>query len=1689
MTFDLERCAQQRANLANLIGYLQTIAQDVQPPQEPLNMAEFKDVDLESLSMWNQALDILKQIARDKSTSNADLARARVVIQQGQLVSEANYMDPTPSSSSASPPINEKEVSEATVSSSTSVLHSSSALELQHTDEGGMVPFFKSAAVVSPPLEKHDMEINLWGGESCMHHILRVANSVSQGDLADRVPCACHHPACDAINAMTQHLQLVTSHLTSAISTTSMGILDDDNEQQINKKHWDGVWKEIFDTLKETSSKSQQQLEQIEHIMSKVADGDMHVCLNLDAHTKPLVSLEHTMNEMVTRLDLHTSEILHNIAHFGSQGEPTSTMLTSISPQPSSSYSSPLSSLSGSTRQPTGVWSMILSHTHGMIKALTVDLHDIVHVCKAVSQGDLTKRVTVEVNTELQEIKETINSMVDQLFEFTTQVTQMTLDVGVHGKLGGQAHVQSAQGAWKELTENINHMASNLTLQVRDISTVCKAVARGDLSTKITAQVDGELLDLKWTINNMVDNLSTLASGLSKVALEVGVEGKLGGEAILPNDLGGVWCDLTSNINTMITNITAQVRDISGVSKAIARGNLMKKITVEAYGEIHDLKETINFMIDQLRIFGTEVTRVALEVGTEGKLGGQAVVENADGIWKDLTDKVNVMAANLTSQVRSIAAVTVAIADGDFSKKITVDVSGELQDLKMAINKMVDQLRTFVSEVTRVAREVGTDGKLGGQAMVENARGTWKDLIERVNVMAANLTTQVRCIAEVTTAVANGDLSKQINVPVHGEILDLKITFNSMVEKLRMFATEVTRVAKEVGTEGNLGGQAVVQGIGGTWKDLTDSVNAMAANITAQVRDIVMVSKAVAKGDLSKTITVEVKGEILDLKITINTMVQQLSIFANEVSRVALEVGTEGKLGGQAVVKDVDGTWKDLTDNVNMMAGNLTTQVRSIVAVTKAVARGDLSRKIDVDVKGEILDLKETVNSMVDQLRTFAAEVTRVAREVGTEGKLGGQAVVKDVDGTWKDLTDNVNMMASNLTNQVRDIACVCKAVACGELSKKVVVTVEGEILELKVTINSMVDRLRLFASEVTRVCKEVGTEGKLGSKAEVQDVSGVWKHIISDVNIMASNLTTQVRAFAQITEAATRDDFSQVITVEASGELDTLKTKINQMVLSLREAMQKNTLAREAAESANKSKSEFLANMSHEIRTPMNGIIGMTTLTLEETDLNRAQRENLMIVKSLALSLLTIIDDILDISKIEAGRLNIERIPFSLRSTTLGVFRTMAYKGDNKLELVYEMQKTTPDWLMGDPMRLKQVLTNLLGNAVKFTEEGHVKLTVVTEEEVASFNKKCIKFCVSDTGIGISSDRFADIFDTFCQVDGSTTRKYGGTGLGLSISKRLVELMGGELWVNSILGQGSQFYFRLPIELGDMDTAHPMVSSTVRPPLSQRLLCAYHENDMSADTFSELIAQQCSRLETLEVVFAEYKEATQALHLLRDGSPLSLNKLTFNALIVNNMDMVRRLRDLPDTQHMPATVVSSELEYLDVKESISIGMTSYINDATDLHSFACALQVTLENNMASSNSPQIQQSLSVLLVEDNIVNQRLAVKLLEKMGHEVTVAQNGQEAVAMYEEESIDVILMDIQMPVMGGFEATALIRKYEKENERPRVPIIALTAHAMIGDREKCLSNDMDEYVSKPLRMPELAAAINRFMPQPQQ
>ena len=591
-------------------------------------------------------------------------------------------------------------------------------------------------------------------------------------------------------------------------------------------------------------------------------------------------------------------------------------------------------------------------------------------------------------------------------------------------------------------------------------------------------------------------------------------------------------------MNFMASNLTGQVRNIAEVATAVARGDLSRKITVDVKGEILELKDTINTMVDQLRSFASEVTRVAREVGTDGKLGGQAQVPGVAGTWKDLTDSVNSMASNLTGQVRNIAEVSTAIASGDLSKKITVNVSGEILLLKETINTMVDQLNAFAGEVTRVAREVGTEGRLGGQANVPGVAGTWKDLTDSVNSMAGNLTGQVRNIAEVTTAVARGDLSRKITVDVKGEILELKNTINTMVDQLNAFAGEVTRVAREVGTEGKLGGQAQVPGVAGTWKDLTDNVNFMASNLTGQVRNIAEVATAIATGDLSKKITVDVRGEILQLKETLNTMVEQLRSFAAEVTRVAREVGSEGRLGGQANVPGVAGTWKDLTDSVNAMAGNLTGQVRNIAEVTTAVARGDLSRKITVDVKGEILELKNTINTMVDQLNAFAAEVTRVAREVGTDGKLGGQAQVPGVAGTWKDLTDNVNVMAANLTEQVRGIVKVVTAVANGELTQKLTVNAKGEVAALAETINNMTDTLATFADQVTTVAREVGVEGRLGGQANVPGAAGTWKDLTGNVNLLADNLTNQVRAIAEVATAVTKGDLTRSIQVEASGEV-----------------------------------------------------------------------------------------------------------------------------------------------------------------------------------------------------------------------------------------------------------------------------------------------------------------------------------------------------------------------------------------------------------------------------------------------------------------------------------------------------------------------------------------------------------------------
>jgi HAMP domain-containing protein/CheY-like chemotaxis protein/signal transduction histidine kinase len=980
----------------------------------------------------------------------------------------------------------------------------------------------------------NSMASNLTGQ---VRNIAEVATAVASGDLSRKITVDVRGEILqlkEAINTMVDQLRSFASEVTRVAREVGT---DGKLGGQAVVPGVAGTWKDLTDSVNAMAGNLTAQVRNIAEVTTAVARGDLSRKITVDVKGE-ILELKDTINTMVDQLNAFAGEVTRVAREVGTEGK-----------------------LGGQANVPgvAGTWKDLTDNVNFMAGNLTGQVRNIAEVATAIANGDLSRKITVDVRGEILQLKETLNTMVDQLNRFAGEVTRVAREVGTEGRLGGQANVPGVAGTWKDLTDSVNSMAGNLTAQVRNIAEVTTAVATGDLSRKITVDVKGEILELKNTINTMVDQLNAFAGEVTRVAREVGTDGKLGGQAQVPG-VAGTWKDLTDNVNFMASNLTGQVRNIAEVATAVARGDLSRKITVDVKGEILELKDTINTMVDQLNAFAGEVTRVAREVGTDGKLGGQALVPGVAGTWKDLTDSVNSMASNLTGQVRNIAEVTTAVATGDLSRKITVNVSGEILLLKETINTMVDQLNRFAGEVTRVAREVGTDGKLGGQAQVPGVAGTWKDLTDSVNSMAGNLTAQVRNIAEVTTAVARGDLSRKITVDVKGEILELKNTINTMVDQLNAFAGEVTRVAREVGTDGKLGGQAQVPGVAGTWKDLTDSVNFMAGNLTAQVRNIAEVATAIANGDLSRKITVDVRGEILQLKETLNTMVEQLRSFAAEVTRVAREVGSEGRLGGQANVPGVAGTWKDLTDSVNAMAGNLTAQVRNIAQVTTAVARGDLSRKITVDVKGEILELKDTINTMVDQLNAFAAEVTRVAREVGTDGKLGGQAEVPGVAGTWKDLTDNVNVMAANLTEQVRGIVKVVTAVANGALTQKLTVNAKGEVAALAETINNMTDTLATFADQVTTVAREVGVEGRLGGQANVPGAAGTWKDLTGNVNLLADNLTNQVRAIAEVATAVTKGDLTRSIQVEASGEVAELKDNINTMIDNLRLTTDRNT-------------------------------------------------------------------------------------------------------------------------------------------------------------------------------------------------------------------------------------------------------------------------------------------------------------------------------------------------------------------------------------------------------------------------------------------------------------------------------------------------------------------------------------------------
>ncbi|QOV35131.1 HAMP domain-containing protein [Streptomyces ferrugineus] len=1513
--------------------------------------------------------------------------------------------------------------------------------------------------------------VNLMAGNltAQVRGIAQVTTAVASGDLSQKVTVSARGEVAqlaDTINQMTETLRIFADEVTRVANEVGA---EGQLGGQANVPGAAGTWKDLTDSVNTVFRNLTIQVRDIAAVTTAVANGDLSQKVTVDVAGE-MLELKNTVNGMVDQLSSFGAEVTRVAREVGVEGE-----------------------LGGQAQVPgaAGTWKDLTDSVNTAFRNLTGQVRNIAQVTTAVANGDLSQKVTVDVSGEMLQLKNTVNTMVDQLSSFADQVTRMARDVGTEGRLGGQAVVPGVAGTWKELTDSVNGMAGNLTAQVRNIAQVTTAVARGDLSQKIDVDARGEILELKNTINTMVDQLSGFADQVTRVAREVGTEGRLGGQAQVPG-VAGVWRDLTDSVNGMAGNLTAQVRNIAQVATAVARGDLSQKITVDARGEILELKNTLNTMVDQLSSFAEEVTRVAREVGTEGQLGGQAEVQGVSGTWKDLTQSVNFMANNLTSQVRNIAEVTTAVAKGDLSKKITVDAKGEILELVTTVNTMVDQLSSFAEQVTRVAREVGTEGILGGQAHVAGVVGIWKDLSDNVNLMAKNLTMQVRNISQVAAAVANGDLTRTVTIEARGEVAQLADTFNTMVKTLSSFADQVTKVAREVGTDGILGGQAHVPGVAGTWKDLTESVNQMASNLTGQVRNIAMVTTAIAKGDLTKKIDIDARGEILELKTTINTMVDQLSSFAEEVTRVAREVGTEGQLGGQARVRDVDGTWRDLTESVNEMAGNLTRQVRAIARVATAVTRGDLNLKIDVDASGEIQELQDYINKMIANLRD-----TTIANKEQDWLK-GNLARISALMQGRRDLEDVASLIMSELTPVVsaqHGAFFLAMPLVDGKDT-----SAEGEDqYELRMlgsyaySMGSMPTSFRpgegligTAAMEKRTILVENAPSGYLkissglGEAPPAQvivlpvlfegQVLGVielasftpFTQIQKDfLNQIAEMIATSVNTISVNTKTEVLLKQSQELTEqlrERSAELENrqkalqasnaeLEEKAELLAQQNRDIEVKNTEIEEARQVLEERaeqlavsmryKSEFLANMSHELRTPLNSLLILAKLLADnaEGNLSPKQVEFAETIHGAGSDLLQLINDILDLSKVEAGKMDVSPTRIALVQLVDYVEATFRpLTAEKGLDLSVRVSPELPATLHTDEQRLLQVLRNLLSNAVKFTDSGSVELVIrpagmdvpqkIREQllEAGSLTEAdapLIAFSVTDTGIGIAASKMRVIFEAFKQADGTTSRKYGGTGLGLSISREIAQLLGGEIHAQSEPGRGSTFTLYLPLHPSELP---PHGYQQQLPPLDAGALVA------SAADLAELAEISDGAIETPAEVRSYRETQNGAAALFR-----------------------RRRRAANELEQRPAQ------------------------------------QEQWSAPAAQDTAPQSRRGIrfggeKVLIVDDDIRNVFALTSVLEQHGLSVLYAENGREGIEVLEQhDDVAVVLMDIMMPEMDGYATTTAIRRMP---QFAGLPIIALTAKAMKGDREKAIESGASDYVTKPVDPDHLLAVMNQWM-----
>ncbi len=1273
----------------------------------------------------------------------------------------------------------------------------------------------------------------------------------------------------------------------------------------------------------------------------------------------------------------------------------------------------------GKLNAAAGGWVDCVDSVNSLIGDLVQPTTEVARVIGAVAKGDLgqTMRLDIEgrpLRGEFLRIGEVVNTMVGQLGSFASEVTRVAREVGSEGKLGGQAEVVGVAGTWKDLTDNVNLMAANLTGQVRNIAEVTTAVANGDLSKKITVDAKGEILELKSTVNTMVDQLNSFASEVTRVAREVGSEGKLGGQARVEG-VAGTWKGLTDNVNMMAANLTGQVRNIAEVTTAVANGDLSKKITVAVEGEILELKSTVNTMVDQLNSFASEVVRVAREVGMEGKLGGQAQVRGVGGTWKDLTDNVNMMASNLTGQVRNIAEVTTAVANGDLSKKITVDVRGEILELKSTVNTMVDQLNSFASEVTRVAREVGSDGKLGGQAQVRGAAGTWKDLTDNVNMMAANLTGQVRGLASVVSAVAGGDLRRKFTVDAKGEIADLADTVNEMIDTLAVFADQVTDVAREVGVEGKLGGQARVPGAAGLWRDLTDNVNQLAQNLTVQVRAIAEVATAVTEGDLARSIAVEASGEVAALKDTINEMIRNLR---------------------DTTLKNAEQDWlkTNLAKFTRMLQGERDLATVSDLILSEIAPLVGAQRGVFYMVEHEA---GEPVLGLVASY-AFTERKSLANRFRLRQGLVGQCAYEKK---------------RILLTNAPADYVTIGSALGEAAPLSIIVLPVlfEGEVRAV-IELASFGRFSETHQSFLDQLTESIGIVlNTIAANMQTEDLLKQSQLLTAELQTQQEELkTTNDRLELQATSLRQSEDLLRTQRERLQGTNEELEEKARLLEIQKGEVERKNrevSVAKTALEDkaeqlslTSRYKSQFLANMSHELRTPLNSLLILSKLLMDNSDgnLTPRQREFSKTINAAGSDLLSLINDILDLSKIESGTVTLDlgsHAVVDLVDHLERTFRQVAV--ERGLSFKVAVEPGLPKALTTDAKRLQQVLRNLLSNAFKFTDAGGVTLTLGRAGPLApDAGRDWLAISVADTGIGIPADKQRIVFEAFQQADGTTSRKYGGTGLGLAISREIARLLGGEITLASRAGAGSTFTLVLPAEAL---AAHPAPvadravashGSTAVAPLDDRY--AIRPGDATVliveddPTFAAVLLD-LARERGFKGLVAP--DGASAIALAHRHKPHAIT-LDIGLPDMDGWALLDLFKTDPRTRAVPVHVISVSD---DRKRGLKAGAFGFLEKPVDRDGLLDAF--------ARSRAFIARPVRKVLLVEDDEVQRESVAALLGDGEVRVVGVGTAEGALQALDAGQFDCVIADLGLPDLPGADLIDRIRASEGGADLPVV------------------------------------------------